>query len=176
VRIVAGDCGSETFILCRSADRAAKERAMRQRFEQRIESGLESIANSCAQRKCDLGVIERRVGRLLGINSRAARLFTVEVSRDASKRVVTNGQNKPRKWSRRFGSRRTNCGCVRYGIKRPNECRHTFWSASWRTCCVGRWKDGRNERVLAEACRRFWKNSRGSRAQTWFCPQKKDTL
>ncbi len=84
VRIVPGPTDSETFILCRSADRAAKERAMRQRFEQRIEKGLEAIAKGCARRKYDSGVIERRVGRLLGLNSRAARLYTVDVTRDAS--------------------------------------------------------------------------------------------
>ena len=87
VRIVPGETGSETFILCRSADRTAKEQAMRQRFEQRIENGLEAITKGCAQRKYDRGVIERRVGRLLGLNSRAARLYTVKVSRDASGRV-----------------------------------------------------------------------------------------
>jgi transposase len=39
-------------------------------------------------------VIERRVGRLLGINSRAARLYTVKVDRDASGRVgVTWSRN-----------------------------------------------------------------------------------
>jgi transposase len=97
VRIVPGDSGSETFILCRSTDRAAKERAMRQRFEQRIENGLATIAKSCAGRKCDLGVIERRVGRLLGLNSRAARLYTVEVSRDASKRVGIKWSKKAAK-------------------------------------------------------------------------------
>jgi transposase len=94
VRIVPGETGSETFILCRSADRTAKERAMRQRFEQRIEKGLEAIATGCARRKYDAGVSERRVGRLLGINSRAARLYTVKVSRDASGRVgVTWSRN-----------------------------------------------------------------------------------
>jgi hypothetical protein len=31
-----------------------------------------------------LGVVERRIGRLLGKNTRAARLFAVRVSRDAS--------------------------------------------------------------------------------------------
>jgi transposase len=94
VRVVPGETGSETFILCRSADRTAKERAMRQRFEQRIEKGLEAIAKGCARRKYDPGVIERRVGRLLGINSRAARLYTVKVGRDASGRVgVTWSRN-----------------------------------------------------------------------------------
>lgn len=87
VRIVPAETGSETFILCRSADRTAKEQAIRERFEQRIEKGLEAIVKGCAQRQCNLGVIERRVGRLLGINSRAARLYTVKVSRDASGRV-----------------------------------------------------------------------------------------
>jgi transposase len=87
VQVVAGDAGSETFILCRSADRAAKERAMRQRFEQRIEKGLGAIAKGCARRRYDVGVVERRVGRLLGLNSRAARLYTVDVARDASGRV-----------------------------------------------------------------------------------------
>jgi transposase len=95
VRIVPGETGSETFILCRSADRTAKEQAMRQRFEQRIENGLEAIAKRCAQRKSDLGVIERRVGRLLGLNSRAARLYHVKVRRDASGRVgITWSRNR----------------------------------------------------------------------------------
>jgi transposase len=95
VRIVPHPAGSETFILCRSADRAAKERAMRERFEQRITRGLEAIAQSCQQRRHDLGVIERRVGRLLGLNSRAARLFTVHVRRDRSGRVGIEWSRKP---------------------------------------------------------------------------------
>ena len=94
VRSVADECGSETFILCRSADRAAKERAMRERFEQRIEKGLQSIVRRCEQKHCDLGVLERRIGRLLGKNSRAARLFSIQVRRDASGRVgVTWSRN-----------------------------------------------------------------------------------
>lgn len=87
VRIVPAEGESETFILCRSADRAAKERAMRQRFEQRIEKGLRAIVHRCEKLNCDLGVVERRIGRLLGKNTRAARLFAVRVSRDASGRV-----------------------------------------------------------------------------------------
>jgi hypothetical protein len=38
----------ETFILCRSADRARKEQAMHQRFEKRIEEGLTRIASARA--------------------------------------------------------------------------------------------------------------------------------
>lgn len=94
VRSVPDESGSETFILCRSADRAAKERAMRERFEQRIEKGLQAIARGCEQQRCDPGVIERRIGRLLGKNTRAARLFAVRVSRDESGRVVVTWSKK----------------------------------------------------------------------------------
>jgi transposase len=125
VRIVPGSTGTETFILCRSADRAAKERAMRQRFEQRIEKGLEAIAMSCAQRRHDLGVIERRVGRLLGVNSRAARLYTVEVGRNASGRVGVT-------WSRKTAAvasaeRREGCYLLRSNV--PDWTAEGLWKA-----------------------------------------------
>lgn len=71
--------GEETFVLCRSRDRAQKEKAIHERFEKRIEKGLEQISESCRKRKQKTGVIERRVGRLLGANTRAAGLFKVEV-------------------------------------------------------------------------------------------------
>ena len=86
--------GDETFILCRSADRAAKEQAMRARFVGRIEAGLTKIRAACGRQRCDLGKIERRLGRLLGKNTRAAGLFQVTVARgsDGGARVS---------WSRR---------------------------------------------------------------------------
>jgi transposase len=71
--------GEETFVLCRSKERALKEKAIHERFEKRIEKGLEKISDSCRKRKQKIGNIERRVGRLLGANSRAAGLFKVEV-------------------------------------------------------------------------------------------------
>ena len=94
VQTVPADDGDETFILCRSADRAAKERAMRERFEQRIAGGLEQIHRACQTRRCAVGVIERRVGRLLGRNTRAAGLFDVR---------VTSGKNGAAQlsWSKR---------------------------------------------------------------------------
>ncbi len=72
---------SELFILCRSADRASKEQAMRERFVTRIKTGLKKIQAACRRQRCDLGKIERRVGRLLGKNTRAAGLFRVVVQR-----------------------------------------------------------------------------------------------
>jgi transposase len=114
VRIVSGDEGSETFILCRSADRAAKEQAMRERFEPRIAKGLEAIAKTWTHRRQKAGVIERRVGRLLGLNSRAARLLTVRVEQDASQRVVVT-------WSRKMAAlesaeRRDGCYLLRSNV------------------------------------------------------------
>jgi transposase len=94
VQRLDGTGGEDTFLLCRSTDRAAKERAMRQRFERRIEEGLGKIAAGCDKRRYQIGVVERRVGRLLAQNSRAARLFTVKVSeRDGGGSAIT--------WSKR---------------------------------------------------------------------------
>jgi transposase len=86
--------GSETFILCRSVVRARKEQAIRERFVSRIRAGLFKIRTACRRRHCDPGQIERRVGRLLGRNSRAAGLFRVTVARQADGGAVLH-------WSRR---------------------------------------------------------------------------
>jgi transposase len=69
----------ESFILCRSAERALKEKAIHERFEKRIEDKLTKLAGSCLKKKQRVGAIERRVGRLLEGNSRAAGLFHVKV-------------------------------------------------------------------------------------------------
>lgn len=84
----------ETFILCRSAARATKEQAMRERFVTRIVTGLKKIRAACRRQHCDPGKIERRIGRLLGKNTRAAGLFRVVVATD------TDGSARLR-WSRR---------------------------------------------------------------------------
>jgi len=82
---------AETFVLCRSRDRKAKEKAMIEKFEARIEEGLVKIAESCAKantqqqgarqkgRKPGVSELERRIGALLSKNSRARRLFKVVV-------------------------------------------------------------------------------------------------
>lgn len=71
--------GDEVFILCRSADRRKKDSAIRARFEERIEAGLTKIAESCTARKWPPLEIATRVGKLLGKNTRAEKLFQVEV-------------------------------------------------------------------------------------------------
>lgn len=79
VRLCPSPDGKESFILCRSSTRATKEKQIHERFEKRIEKGLVKLAESCRKRKQRVGAIERRVGRLLEANSRAAGLYQVDV-------------------------------------------------------------------------------------------------
>ena len=69
----------ETFILCRSRDRAQKDAAIMRRPEQKIEARLKSMAARCEKQHRQSMKVEREVGRLLGQNTRAAQLFAVSV-------------------------------------------------------------------------------------------------
>lgn len=75
--------GTETFILCRSQARRAKEQAMHERFEKRIEEGLTSLQKLAQKRAMTSVQLAHRVGRLLGQNTRAAGAFKTEVTTDA---------------------------------------------------------------------------------------------
>jgi Transposase DDE domain len=77
------DGGSETFILCRSADRRQKEKAMHERFEKRIEEGLTSLAKLAENRPMTAVKLSHRVGHLMGRNTRAAGLFKTDIVTDA---------------------------------------------------------------------------------------------
>jgi transposase len=95
------DGGPETYVLCRSRDRRQKEQAMHERFERRIEEGLTKIAAACARASQKVGAIERRVGRLLGQNTRAAGLFDVRVQADAqgAAQIVWTKVEAWRRWA-----------------------------------------------------------------------------
>jgi len=102
VKRVDSPDGKEVFILCRSRDRAEKEKAIHDRFEQGIEETLVQMAQSCEKRRYQVGVIERRIGRLLERNSRAAGFFDVRVEKgliDGAKVVWTKKEDW-REWSR----------------------------------------------------------------------------
>jgi len=79
---------SETFILCRSAARREKEKAMHEKFEKRIEEGLTSLVKLAEKRSLTAVEIAQRVGRLLGQNTRAAGAFKTEVTTDPLGKVV----------------------------------------------------------------------------------------
>ncbi|MHB9024407.1 MAG: IS1634 family transposase [Armatimonadota bacterium] len=96
----APDGSADQFVLCRSQARQQKEQAMHARFAQRIEAGLTKLAASCAKRVWPVGVIERRVGKLLGANSRAAGLFEVTVTEvDGRAQVTWTQQQAWRDWA-----------------------------------------------------------------------------
>ena len=71
----------EIFILCRSQDRVKKDEAIVRRFEQKIEDRLRAMSTRCQDQHRDVQKVEREVGRMLGQNTRAARLFDVKVER-----------------------------------------------------------------------------------------------
>ncbi len=82
VKLVSSPDGAETFVLAKSRERAAKEQAMHQRFVNRLEEGLQTIAAAASSgRLKDAEQAGRRIGRLLGKNSRGAGCFDVEVKR-----------------------------------------------------------------------------------------------
>jgi transposase len=102
VRITPAPGGEEVFILCRSAERRAKEQAMHERFEKRIEDGLAKIHASCQKKKQKPVTIATRVGRLLGRNTRAAALFDVRVEADVGgfARLRWSKLERWREWAR----------------------------------------------------------------------------
>jgi len=102
VKRVDSPDGKEVFILCRSRDRAEKEKAIHDRFEQRIEEALIRMAKSCEKRRYQVNVIERRMGRLLERNSRAAGLFDVRVEKGETgeAKIIWAKREQWRQWSR----------------------------------------------------------------------------
>jgi transposase len=80
VKRVAGDSDLEIFVLARSRDRRAKEQAMHAKFVTRVEEGLQSLQKAIAagrlKKEADA---QRRLGRLLQKNSRAAKAFQVKI-------------------------------------------------------------------------------------------------
>jgi transposase len=82
VKRVPSDDGMEQFILARSPDRRAKEKAMHDRFVKRLEEGLQRLQTAAEQgRLKDEGQAQRRLGRLLQKNSRAAKAFQVQIDK-----------------------------------------------------------------------------------------------
>ncbi len=88
VKLCSSPDDRETFILCRSKDRRLKEKGIHERFEKSLEKGLTKLTEGCLKRKLKVGAVERRVGRLLGANSRAAGLFKVEVTEGDGGRAI----------------------------------------------------------------------------------------
>jgi len=78
--------GTHSVVLCRSAQRRLKEKAMHQRFAARIDTALKKLERRIEHSKKPLAraPIDRQLGRLLQRNSRAAARYQIELSDDAT--------------------------------------------------------------------------------------------
>lgn len=80
--------GEETYVLCRTAARREKEKAIRSRFSARIEDALGRLAKRVAAGKLkDRGKIERRLGRIQARYPSVADLYQLQ---------LVEGQSRPR--------------------------------------------------------------------------------
>ena len=85
-KLCVGPDGAETFVLCRSVERRAKEQAMHELFARRIEQGLGKLGERIkhARHALERGKLERQIGRLLGRNTRAAGRYLVDLVEDST--------------------------------------------------------------------------------------------
>jgi transposase len=128
-KLCIGPDGAERFVLCRSAQRREKEKAMHTRFAQRIEQGLGKLGKRLehARRSLERGQLERQIGRLLGRNTRAAGRYTVALTDDpqrpAGVRLVWSAKPEWDDWA----THSEGCYVLRTNI--------TDWDAEtlWRT-------------------------------------------
>jgi transposase len=80
VKRIASEDHQEMFVLARSRDRRAKEQAMHAKFVARVEEGLLRLQKAIASGRLKKeGDAQRRLGRLLQKNSRAAKAFQVKI-------------------------------------------------------------------------------------------------
>jgi transposase len=87
----------ETFVLCRSRGRKEKENGILNRFAKRLGDQLAKLAERAEQGKIrDQKKVERRIGRLLERNSRAASLFTVTVTGEDPRLSIDIQRNEER--------------------------------------------------------------------------------
>jgi transposase len=102
VKLCAGPDGQETFILCRSADRREKEKAMHDRFAGRIETDLDRLSRRLerARQPADAAQVNRQIGRILERNRRAAAAFDVRVEAAADRASgLRVSWSRPKAWT-----------------------------------------------------------------------------
>ena len=75
--------GREKYVLCRSHERHQKEAAMLQRQRDRLRDKLDQIDAGLGKRPQKPDTIQRRIGRWLGRNTLAEKLFKVKVHLDS---------------------------------------------------------------------------------------------
>jgi transposase len=80
VKLVATPAGEETYVLCRTAARQQKEKAIRSRFSARIEEALGRLAKRVREgRLKDRNKIERQIGKIQARHPQVADLYQMDV-------------------------------------------------------------------------------------------------
>ncbi len=107
--------GKERYVLCRSMARHEKEAAMLRRQRDRLRAKLLQIDASLKKRPQKPDTVERRIGKWLGRNTAAEKVFQVEVIRESSHAVGLRIQEDESKldWAEAAQGAyllRTNCG------------------------------------------------------------------
>ena len=131
VKLCAAPEGSgETFVLCRSASRTEKEKAMRLRFTGRLEAGLGRLAEAARKGTLrDPVLAGQRLGRLLERNARAAKLFDVRIeqrpnpTRPGKQRL----EIKVSRHDERQGWAELSEGCYLLGANLPADSPERLW-------------------------------------------------
>lgn len=91
----------ELFILCRSEGRKEKDRAIVKRFEKRIQARLEKLKIQIEKGRFKKAAgIERRIGKILGQNTRAESLFEVTLVETKAGKILRIERNEAkRQWA-----------------------------------------------------------------------------
>ncbi len=98
-----GDAGTsqaaETFILCRSRARIEKDNAIVKRAADRIQERLSAMQARCEKQNRDPLIVSREIGKLLGQNTRAAKLFEINVvtKEELPKHEIESTSSEPSK-------------------------------------------------------------------------------
>jgi len=80
VKLVSTPAGEETYVLCRTAARKEKEKAIRSRFSTRMERALNKLKKRVAEKRLkDRNKIERQIGRIQARHPQVADLYEMEV-------------------------------------------------------------------------------------------------
>ncbi len=85
VKLVGIPGGEETYVLCRTTSRQAKEKAIRSRFSKKIEDALGRLEKRVREGKLkDRSKIERKIGAIEARHPQVADLYQVKVQETAS--------------------------------------------------------------------------------------------
>lgn len=89
VKLVTGHRGQERLMVCRSQDRAAKEKAMLDRQLERLRAELNKAHTALEEHpRADLEKVGRRIGRWLGRYPAAAGVLEVQIQKDKQGRAI----------------------------------------------------------------------------------------